>query len=170
MSVLTIRKGFFRMATSQYTSEHINRFWSKVNRGNPDSCWNWTGPLSANGYGRTYPLGKHKYAHRFAWEITNGEIPDGLLVCHHCDNRACCNPAHLFLGTNNDNLQDMYQKGRHRTVKGEDSGRHKLTAAQVAEIRARYKAGGVLQRDLAKEMGVKPMQISRIVNRKQWKE
>lgn len=93
------------------------RFWAKVKiSSEPDDCWEWTGGINPNGYGR---IGSHKYGeqystHRLAYKLTHGEITDGLFVLHSCDNRKCCNPAHLFLGTHKDNVADMINKGRQR--------------------------------------------------------
>jgi len=98
------------------TTSLERRFWSKVDRsGGPDACWPWTaarfGPES---YGAFWKAGKgtNEGAHRRAWEAANGPIPDDLCVLHRCDNRPCCNPAHLFLGTYLDNVRDMIAKGR----------------------------------------------------------
>lgn len=98
------------------------RLWSHVDTsGGPDACWPWTGgqvhehgygTLRVGGYSKANPV-KHKlYAHRLAWELTNGPIPAGLNVCHRCDNPPCCNPAHLFVGTQRENLQDASHKHR----------------------------------------------------------
>ena len=94
------------------------RFWAKVAK-TDDGCWNWTASKRYKGYGAfcyyrddgTLVQGR---AHRYSWEIHNGDIPDGMFVLHSCDNPACVNPDHLFLGTNQDNVDDMMRKGRHR--------------------------------------------------------
>lgn len=113
-------------------------------------------------------------SHRIAWLLENGQIPHdgsahGICVCHRCDVRACCNPAHLFLGTNAENLQDMGAKGRAFAAHGEVNGSAKLTAAQVREIRSLYAAGGLFYRDLAAEFDVSEALIGQIIRRVIWK-
>jgi len=117
------------------------------------------------------PGGTMWRANRAAWHFVNGQIPDGMLVCHRCDNPPCVNPAHLFLGTDADNRSDCVAKGRQARLpqsKGEASHLAKLTAAQVAEIRHRYAAGGILQRELGEIYGVSQTQIGRIIRRVRW--
>lgn len=150
-----------------------DRFWPKVAKGDPDTCWEWTAARDPLGYGffRMEPGEPMWRAHRVAWHLTNGAIPDGMLICHRCDNPPCCNPAHMFLGTNADNCADRVAKNRSSrkvTHFGEASPKAKLTAAQVAEIRERYAAGGVTQRELGEEFGVGQTQVGRIVRGVRW--
>lgn len=86
------------------------RFW--VNVVKTDGCWIWTGNFNAFGYGRIGNNGKRELAHRFSWVLHYGPIPKGLIVCHHCDNTACVRPDHLFIGTQQDNMDDMISKNR----------------------------------------------------------
>jgi len=148
----------------------IERFWSSVDRADgDDSCWIWTGNGTKDGYGRLSVDGRKTRAHRFSYELHNGPIPDGLLVCHHCDVPLCCNPKHMFLGTTKDNVQDMLAKGRVRPLRGTASPNARLNEDQVREIRARYAAGGVFQKDLASAYGVAVKTISHIVCGDRWK-
>jgi hypothetical protein len=109
------------------------RFWSKVDKGGPNGCWVWTGAPKPNGYGYLWSKGRNIFAHRLSWIINKGPLPDGLLVCHRCDNRICVNPDHLFLGTHRDNLVDAISKGR---VPEHPIRYSRLTAQQVAAIKA----------------------------------
>lgn len=115
-------------------------------------CWLWTGAITKNGYGSR----GGRYAHRIAWERASGPIPNGLCVCHRCDNRVCVNPRHLFLGTALDNARDRDAKGR--------SGSARITAADVVRIRSDKRT----QAEIAADYGLQPGTISSIVRRLRW--
>lgn len=170
------------MSKNQYTLETPQqfalRFWSKaIITANPDKCWIWTGTKTSHGYGVILIKNKRTIASRVAWELFYGAIPDGLLALHNCpdgDNPACCNPRHLFLGTQQDNVRDMLNKGRQAPIEqtvhhGEKHGMHKLTAIQVAEIRQRFATGGISKAQLGREYGVTDVQIYHIVTGKAWR-
>lgn len=134
-----------------------------------EGCWEWQASKTQGGYGHLKFEGRMQLAHRVAYQLYVGEIPDGVYVCHHCDNRKCVNPAHLFLGTQADNIRDCWDKGRGVFPEnaGEKHGQSKLTEGQVKEIRARRNAGD-LTTDLAKEFGVARTTISGIVCGIRW--
>ena len=160
------------------------RFWSRVTKS--DDCWTWTGPRTEDGYGRLWGIHCQVRAHRLSYEIHVGPIPDGLWVLHRCDNPPCVNPAHLFLGTVVENTADMHAKGRanlparsganhwtrkspDRIARGQAMGRSHLTDAVVAEILTRFSAGGVTQRELARQYQVGHKNLNLILKRKTWK-
>jgi len=159
------------MAGKKYTPEQrINAFWNKVNKDGSipvhmphlGKCWEWTASL-VQGYGS---FGKG-HAHRFSWELHNGAIPVGLWVLHKCDNRSCVNPDHLFLGTCQDNVDDLWAKDR--GARGEKHYMTKLTENEVIEIRKRYAAGGVSYTDLCVEYHVSFSTIAFVIRRVSWK-
>lgn len=157
---------------NQYSHIPEERFWSKVDTsGGPDACWPFRGRLSYDGYGLIKIAGKNTRTHRFSWALAHPDepIPPGIFVCHACDNPICVNPAHLWLGTNADNLADMVAKGRSFRPQGTLHNMAKLTDDQVRTIRARYAAGGVAQRRLAAEYGVSGRAILFVLQRKHWK-
>lgn len=154
------------------------RFWAKVRK--TKSCWLWIAGLGRGGYGKFGVRGNRTVAaHRYAYETQIGPIPDGLLVCHDCDNHLCVRPSHLFLGTHKDNTQDAIKKGRFASGnrhpsctrpeyvrRGEAQNTAKLTAVKVAAIRKRPADNQSL---LANEFGVSQALISRVLLRKCWK-
>ena len=165
------------MTRPKYTPEQrISAFWNKVNKDGsmpqycPElgQCWEWIIVPKCE-YGKFWSNGKHVYAHRFSWELVNGEIPDGLFVLHKCDNRSCVNPEHLFLGTCQDNTNDMINKGRMEHASGEKAGAAKLTENIVREIRIRYAKGGVTLKSLSIEYSVSLSTIHFAITRKNWK-
>jgi len=105
------------------------------------------------------------FAHRTAWELTHGPIPSGLCICHHCDNRICVRPDHLFLGTKDDNNKDAASKGFRS---GASNGFSKLTESDIIAIRTKYAAGGVTQQSIANQYGISAAHVSGIINRKFW--
>lgn len=95
-----------------------NQYWDLVSDGAPDACWPWPGNISNRGYGVVNMNGRKVSAHRYAYQLATGEDPGELHVCHTCDNPVCVNPAHLWLGTNADNVRDKLDKGRGRAPNG----------------------------------------------------
>jgi len=130
-------------------------------------CWLWTGALKENGYGAASWHARPGYAHRMAFEAFTGPIPAGMFVCHRCDVRSCCNPDHLFIGTQFDNMRDAARKGRTAVL-----DRHpmaKLTSTQVVAIRERIASGRAAIR-IAEEFGVSDATIRLIKHNRTWKE
>jgi hypothetical protein len=151
-------------------TKQIERFWSRVAIKDENECWEWIGRKSKKGYGIMSVGDYEKSAHRLSYVLANEEIPDNLCVCHSCDNRACVNPAHLFLGTNKDNVIDKLKKGRHRTFKGSQHFNARLSDEQVLEIRAIYASKDhPPQWKLGEMYGVSQSQIHLIVCYKEWK-
>lgn len=140
-------------------------FWRMVDRKGPNECWPWALSVDERGYGHVTVAGWHTTAHRAAYACINGRPPRNAVVMHTCDNPPCCNPAHLRIGSQADNMMDKHLKGRHGDARNfGEQGSAKLTDAQVAEIRQRYASENISQRRLAAEYGVGSTQIARIVN------
>lgn len=141
-------------------------FWDRVDcSGGDDACWPWLG-TRRNGYGRVRRAGRVCAAHRVAWALTNGPIPEGRDICHTCDNPPCCNPAHLRAWETRDNIRDCIKKGRHVAPAGEAAGGARLTAEQVRLIRLRYTPRKVTQVQLAREYGVTVENIQAVLYRR----
>lgn len=154
------------------SEKQLWRFWKKVNKGDTDDCWNWKARKNEGGYGNVFLEGKCRLAHRIAFCISYGAFDNSLKVCHTCDNPSCCNPAHLWLGTDEENVADRDAKGRlvnGRKYKGENHINAKLTDKQASEIRALYAFGEWLHRELAEMYGVSRGTIQRIVTGARWK-
>jgi hypothetical protein len=157
-------------------------------------CWLWQSRTNAKGYGEFKVAGKTRRAHRIAWELVAGPIPDGLYVCHTCDNPACCRNddegwyevngirrprrGHLYLGTHADNEADKRAKGRgsrgnhthpERRARGESQGSAKLTTEKVVRIREQFAGGGISKRALAREYGVCRRTIRLIIQGSAWR-
>lgn len=175
--------------------KYVEMFWSKVHK-SPD-CWNWTGTKIPTGYGQVHWRKlDERYTHRISWVLANGPIPDGMVVCHRCDNPSCVRPDHLFLGTVADNTYDKVVKRRQphgatsfarlhpekirrgdahysrlhpeKVARGEAKSQAKLTQKQVDEIRARYGRGGITQKQLAIEFGVTHQHVHKLVTGQRW--
>jgi hypothetical protein len=135
-------------------------FDARVARGN--GCWLWAGYIRPNGYGSLKILGRNFQAHRMSVLLDGRDTPAGLDVCHHCDNRLCVNPAHLYVGTRQQNMADCISRGRHNKPVGEKHPRCKLSDSEVALIRRRAAAGEGLNA-LGREYRVHGATISRLV-------
>lgn len=130
-----------------------------------NECWVWTG-TTTRGYGTVNWKGFDGYAHRAAYLVWVGEIPEGLLVRHKCDNRPCINPAHLELGTHEDNMEDAVSRGR--TNKGSSNPQAKLNEEIVLEMRRQY-SEGVSQAEIGRAFGVSQTVAGRAINGKTWR-
>jgi hypothetical protein len=163
-------------------NEQLGRFWEKVEVRGPDECWEWRASRLPTGYGlfwvhglgppptiKDRGWGRMMGAHRACWLLHHGEIPEGMEICHRCDNRACVNPAHLFLGTHAENVADCVQKGRLYDRRGAANPRAKLSPASVAEIRSRHAAGETNKSALGREYGVSDTAIHAVVNGRHWR-
>ena len=145
------------------------RFWPKVDQRGSNECWLWTGSKAGGKvkYGILQFNGVTTGAHRVSWMLHNGPIPEGLDVCHTCDNGLCCNPKHLWLGTHTDNMRDKNRKGRGNFAFGERAHAAKLTEQDVLQIREWLKQG-ISQREIARRKGVTSVSICHINTGETW--
>ena len=127
------------------------RFFNKVDSMQAGECWNWDSTISDHGYGDFWCLGKRCRAHRISWEIYYGEIPEGILVLHKCDNKRCINPAHLYLGTNSDNMKDYLERSKDPTIGCFHS---RLTSDEVELVNILYRNKKLNQTQLAEFLDV----------------
>ncbi|MCS4087309.1 hypothetical protein GGQ10_002135 [Salinibacter ruber] len=134
------------------------RFWKKVEKGNPEECWEWQGATRPTGYGNLTDGKSTVAAHRVSYRIHYSD-PDDLFVCHSCDNRSCVNPNHLFAGTHQDNMDDMKRKGR--------AGAAKLSEADVKAIRQRSENGETAS-EIAQDYPVRKSCINKVIRGHHW--
>lgn len=148
------------------------RFWPKVAVGGPDDCWEWQAARMPHGYG-AFRIGGRKgkthAAHRWLWSQLNGEVPEDMFICHHCDNPPCCNPRHLFLGTHADNMRDMFAKQRRQAALGEQNGKSKATENLVRHIRATYTGRRGELKELIQTTGLHKNTLQAILTRRTWR-
>lgn len=145
----------------------VERLLSRI-KVSANGCFEWSGYRNAGGYGWVRYNGTARLAHRVSFEVFRRQIPEGLFVCHHCDVRSCINPAHLFLGTQQENMIDAAQKNRLARQSGEWHPRAKLTDAMVIQIRALH-AEGKQQVEIAAIYNIGTSTVNGICLRKNWK-
>lgn len=163
-----INSGFWVTATEEQKFEKMKFFFEHLVI-RSDKCWSWKNSTDRMGYASIYMgPGKRILGHRASWLIYKGDIPNGMFVCHHCDNPECTNPEHLFIGTPKDNTQDCLKKQRRNAARGEKHYYAKLTQDQVIEIR-RLSQLKYSQSKLAKMFEVSPSGIQGVIERKTWK-
>jgi hypothetical protein len=173
------QRGYYELRREDIPTSSVVRFWSLVAvpreqgdlfGGWGDACWLWRGDaLKEKGYGRMRVRGHTIPAHRISFALANGVLPAGMLVCHHCDNPLCVNPAHLYAGTHQDNVRDMWARGRalaqtrpERLARGERHARCKLSDEAVREIRE-LRSAGMSTKDLARRYGIREDSLRRIL-------
>lgn len=151
---------------------NTNRFWSKVGfTANPNCCWEYNGTINKGGYGYIDFIHEEKRiklkAHRLSYFLTNKKDPVGYVVMHKCDNRKCCNPKHLELGSDNDNLQYCKNKGRNN--RGEQNIHAKRTKEQILEIRKLFSDGIMSRHEIARQFKMPYNSVVSIILRRDWK-
>lgn len=160
-----VRGTFRAMPGTRYRNDGDQRHAARITRGEPEECWLWTGTVNGNGYGQLSIAKRTVLAHVKAYTDAHGPVPTGMQVCHTCDERLCCNPAHLWAGSPAQNQYDKGAKGR--AAKGTANAAAKLNDDAVRHIRERL-ARGDLHREIAATYGVSRPIIDRIANGKAW--
>lgn len=155
------------ITASDFPQHLQDRFWEQVALHDPDQCWMWTSGKDGR-YGRFYYKDSHIRAHRLAYILKHGSIPDGLEVCHSCDVPLCVNPRHLFIGSHQDNMSDMVAKGRTNAPKGTRQHLARLDEEKVLEIRRLYASGKYSHLKLAHIFEVSEPTIRQVVTRTTW--
>ncbi len=152
----------------EMTLNDVTRFMDRVQRGAPNECWRWTRGKNKSGYGQLFVGGTMTSASRMAYAIANDYVPrSDEQVCHRCDNRLCCNPAHLFLGSLQDNMADRNAKGRQ--ARGVRHATAKLDEAGVRAVRA-LRDEGLSLRGIAKRLGVSHCTALAVLQGKRWSD
>jgi len=146
-----MKRGHFQLAPLR------DRFFAQTER-SACGCWIWTGAKGVRGYGMIKEMYRTRAAHRVSFEIHKGPIPDGMMICHTCDNPSCVNPDHLYAGTGADNMRDRRERGRANMPRGESHFNSKLTDAQADEIRTSSERGAAL----ARRFGLSPSTVCQI--------
>lgn len=146
----------------------FTKLLSSINFKDLSACWEWKGGVNKGGYGSFWWPEKRIYtAHVASYELFRGKR-NGKDVCHSCDNTLCINPSHLWLGTQQQNMNDMIRKGRANDGKGEHNGHAKLTLNSIQKIKVLYSKGGYTQKDLGYKFGISQAHVSTIINEKTW--
>lgn len=158
--------GIWSRAPIRVDEPATKRFWAKVDKSG--DCWNWTAAKRSTGYGCLKVNGRLISAHRFSFVCHHGEVPEGMVICHACDNPACVRPEHLFAGTPHDNVTDMRSKGRANGPRGHAHPSSCLTEEQVERVWA-MRAGGMSHRKIATAFNVAKSSITCILNGRSWR-
>jgi hypothetical protein len=157
-----------QVRTDRMKATFVERFWARVKKRGPTDCWPWLRGKNQCGYGEMMWERKPWLSHRIAYTLKVGPIPSGLWVLHRCDNPGCCNPAHLWIGTAQDNSRDRENKGRGANRKGEKHPLAKLTASDVVKIR-KLAANRIPRATIAERFGIHRMYVQLIVSKRRWK-
>jgi hypothetical protein len=157
-----MESGIQRKKKVKLSVENLHLYYNKDLNG----CWIWNRSYYPNGYGHVTFEGKSSYAHRVSHMLHSGNNIKGKVVCHKCDNRSCINPSHLFMGTQQDNINDCIRKGR--MARGTSLPQSKLDEVKVKDMRDMWKTGIITQRELGKIFRVSQSTVERCVNNKSW--